>query len=311
MCGGFWPADQKLYLTDKAEYFRRLDQVVHAAEEAHIGLIPSLFWNAATVPDLVGEPLDQLGNPQSRSVAYIRKYTEDVVRRYKNSPTLWGWEFGNEYTLASDLPNASEHRPAVWPQLGTPKERTARDELASQELHVAFVAFAKTVRRFDSARMITTGNAIPRVSAFHNSHGGTWESDTAAQFAAVCGATTRSRSTRSAFIFTRMTKTLIPEARPAWTHWWGWRFSRRPSGGKPLFVGEFGAAKTLGAMQERARFQELLSAIVKNRVPLSAFWVFDMTQQDADWNVTTGNDRAYMLSLVEQANTQLQAVSRK
>ncbi len=129
MCGGFWPVDQKLYLENKAEYFRRLDRVIQGAEENRIGLIPSLFWNVATVPDLMGEPLDQLDNPHSKSIAFIKNYTAEIVARYQHSPAIWGWEFGNEWNLGADLPNAAEQRPAVWPQLGTPATRSTRDEM--------------------------------------------------------------------------------------------------------------------------------------------------------------------------------------
>ena len=56
---GFWPKDMDLYQQDRAEYFRRLDGVVKSAEKHGIGLVPSLFWQFACVPDLVGEPMDQ------------------------------------------------------------------------------------------------------------------------------------------------------------------------------------------------------------------------------------------------------------
>ena len=55
----FWPAQYKLYQEDRAEYFARMDRVVRAAERHGIGLIPSLFWYSAAVPDIVGEPRDQ------------------------------------------------------------------------------------------------------------------------------------------------------------------------------------------------------------------------------------------------------------
>jgi len=45
MCGGFWPTDQKLYLTNREAFFQRLDRVVRCAESNHVGLVPSLFWN--------------------------------------------------------------------------------------------------------------------------------------------------------------------------------------------------------------------------------------------------------------------------
>ena len=50
MAGGFWPRYWHLYQTNPEDYFRRFDRVVRAAEDAHIGLIPSLFWHYPTVP---------------------------------------------------------------------------------------------------------------------------------------------------------------------------------------------------------------------------------------------------------------------
>lgn len=42
---GWGPDAFKLYLSDKAEYFRRMDKVVASAEKYHIGIICSLFWS--------------------------------------------------------------------------------------------------------------------------------------------------------------------------------------------------------------------------------------------------------------------------
>ncbi len=62
----------------------------------------------------------------------------------------------------------------------------------------------------------------------------------------------------------------------------------------------------MGKEKERAVFQELVEAIENQDVPLSALWVFDFPPQDKDWNVTFGNDRAYMLELVAKANSRMQ-----
>ena len=43
----------------------------------------------------------------------MRTYIREVVSRYVNSPAIWGWEFGNEYNLPADLPNAADHRPPI------------------------------------------------------------------------------------------------------------------------------------------------------------------------------------------------------
>jgi hypothetical protein len=145
MCGGYWPAEQRIFMTNRNVFFERLDRVVRCAETNGIGLIPSLFWYFATVPDLMGEPIDQLGNPHSASIAFIREYTTANVTRYRNSPAFWGWEFGNEYNLECDPPNHDSHRSAFQPTLGTLVTRTERDELEFGQLKVALQAFAETV----------------------------------------------------------------------------------------------------------------------------------------------------------------------
>ncbi len=90
-CGGFWPTEWGLYLTNKTTYFNLLDKTVKTAEKNNMGLIPSFFWYYACVPDIVGEPMDQLGNPNSKTIAFIKQYTKEVVERYKDSPAIWGW----------------------------------------------------------------------------------------------------------------------------------------------------------------------------------------------------------------------------
>lgn len=303
MCGGFWPAEHQLYLTDREAYFRRLDLVVRAAETEGIGLVPSLFWHYATVPDLVGEPVDQLGNPDSQSIAFIRRYTAEVVERYKGSPAIWAWECGNEYNLPADLPNAAEHRPPCQPQLGTPKERTARDDLKAAHVATAFAAFAQTARRIDPVRLIVSGNAIPRASAWHNGRENTWTPDTEEQFAEIL---LRDNPDPMNAISIH----LYPNAKNAYSggarsidEAVGLAMKHAARAGKPLFLGEFGADRKLGGRAEQqAAFEELLRAIEKHRVPLAAFWVFDFPSQNEDWNVTFTNDRAFMIERVSELN---------
>ena len=302
---GFWPVDWDIYLRDREAHFKLLDGVVTSAEKAKIGLIPSLFWHMSTVPDIVGEPVDQLGNPDSETIAFIRRYTKEVVLRYRNSPAVWAWEFGNEYNLHADLPNASKHRPPVWPTLKTARKRTKRDELTSQAMLTALSEFAKTVRKYDKHRVLITGHSVPRPSAYHNTKEKSWKSDSPRQFEQIL-----LRDNPDPF------DTICVHAYP--------KANRKYSAGadnltsmietiqrislkarKPLFIGEFGAPLTLGKEKERFAFLELLNAIETNRVPLSAVWVFDHAGQNKDWNITFDNQRSYMLKLIAKANQRM------
>jgi hypothetical protein len=304
MCGGFWPVDMKLYVENRPEYFRRLDLVVRAAEESGVGLIPSLFWYFPTVPDLVGEHLDEYGNPSSKSIEFIRRYTEEVVGRYKDSRAIWGWEFGNECNLDADLPNHSTHRPPAWPNLGGPDKRTERDELKFEEVRLAMVTFATTVRKLDRERIILTGHAVPRNSAWHNLKERSWVADTGEQFGEIL-------LRDNPDPFDTITIHAYPEKSGKYPggarsidELIGAASASAKQAGKPLFLGEFGTDKSLGE-REHALFEEFLAGIESHQVPLSAFWVFDYGPQSADRNVDFGNERSWMIQRVAQVNAKL------
>jgi len=291
MCGGFWPADNALYLEDRKEHFRRLDGVVRSARKHGVGLIPSLFWHASTVPDMVGEPRDQWGNPESRTHAFMRTYVREVVTRYGRSPAIVAWEFGNEYNLDADLPNAAQHRPPVVERLGTPGKRSERDDLTHEMIRTAFAAFAREVRRHDPRRPIATGSSLPRPSAWHQWKEGSWKKDTPAQFAEMLlGDNPDPLDTITVHVY-RDPARIAPSAAAA------------RKAGKTLFVGEFGTAgETTEA--RRKQFAELLRQIEAHRVEAAALWVYDYKRQ-TEWNVTAGNARAWQLDAVAAANRRI------
>jgi hypothetical protein len=288
---GFWPRDMKLYQTDRAEYFRRLDGVVKSAEKHGVGLVPSLFWLSSCVPDLVGEPMDEWANPSSKTRAWMRDYVREVVTRYRDNPAIWAWEFGNEYSLGANLPNAKDHRPAVHPALGTASARSERDDLTFDILRAAFAAFATEVRKYDPRRLILTGDSFLRESAWHQEHGGTWGKDTPEQFAEMLEKVNPDPvNAISVHMYEHNDQRLAMAM----------EVSRKMD--KPLFVGEFGApGETPKAMEDARR---LLKAIVDDGVPIGALWVFDLSSQQ-EWNVTGTNARAWQLDLIGEANREL------
>jgi hypothetical protein len=288
---GFWPNEQKLYQEDPQEFLRRFDDVVKSAEKHNIGLLPSLFWATATVPDLVGESTDQWGNPESRTRAYMRNFVRDVVTRSRNSPAIWGWEFGNEYNLVANLPNAAEHRPPVQVTLGTAKSRSEKDELTYATVRAAFVAFAKEVRKYDSSRVISTGNSHPRESAWHNWKEKSWTHDTPEQYAEMLRDDNPDPIDLISVHLYNVPKKIIEDTV---------ELSRRFK--KPLFLGEFNA---VGAADERAQFQTLLAAIEDAKVPLAALWVYDFKWQDRIYNVTWTDARSYQLHAIAEANARI------
>jgi len=303
---GFWPNEIKLYQTNKARYFLLLDEFVKSAETNGIGLIPSLFWFYAAVPDLMGEHINQWGNPNSKTIAFMRTYTSEMVSRYKNSPAVWGWEFGNEvYSYTDLLGQAINFLPKVAPTQGTPATRTIEDAVTTEILNVAVNEFITIVRKYDITRPIFSGNGMPSTNSYHRYKYQTWLQDSATDFTALLGVqnpsglgtlTLHPYPDQELKYFSGINATLSQIIQEAM------RSARELK--RPLFVGEFGSPKTLGAEKEAQKFYELLNAVVDNKVQLAALWVFDFSSQDADWNVTSTNSRKYQLDEIIKLNAQ-------
>lgn len=301
MCCGFSAKDMKLYREDKKEYFRRLDVVVHEAEKQRIGLIPTLFWNLPAISDQFGEPLDSLGDRDSRTVGFIRTYTQEVVGRYKDSPAIWGWEFANESVLSCDLPKDPHEYETMLRHGSTGSEHVRRD-LAFSQLKVAMKVFARTVREIDRDRIISTGNAVPRPAAYHNLHGSSWRMDTPGQFSDML-----ERDNPDPFDVVCVH--VYPNAK---SYYIGGaksldaaigliaRYAKQQD--KPLFIGEFGSDAQPDQAAEKKVFMDELNSIERCDVPLAAFWVFDLSSQNGHWNTTFDNARSYMIREVAKFN---------
>ena len=81
-------------------------------------------------------------DPGLESANYVR----EVVTRYRDNPTIWAWELGNEFSLHGDLPNA-EHAAAQNTSLPWHTRFPQRaDDLAYDMVHKAFTAFGTAVR---------------------------------------------------------------------------------------------------------------------------------------------------------------------
>ncbi len=311
---GFWPSDWDLYFSDPTEWFRRLDLVVKTAEEANVGLIPSLFWRTETYPDLVDEFNQEWANPQSKTSAFMRTYVREVVTRYRDAKAIWGWEFANEMNLACDLPNGMEFLGKQLPHLKVNLAKDERHLLTYRIAGAAWKAFATEVRLYDPYRFITTGNSMPRESAWHNATEKGWKQDSSAQaFEAFAWMSPAPNNVASAHFYPEIGNepvfgdakgiaavlTLLKD------------FATRL--GQPLFVGEFAAAAddkkgTLTMAQFREQQTAILDALLAARVDLAAYWVFDYSKdRKGPGLVRTDNEYAWVIGQIGEYNAKIRA----
>lgn len=307
--GGFFPDDWKLYFNDKEAYFQAFDRLVKDAREAGIGLIPSLFWYFPTVPDIVGEPVDQWGNPESKTHTFMKKYTTEVVTRYKDSPAIWAWEFGNEYLHECDLPDPKHGR--GWTgQFGMPAKRTARDKMYRKNVYVAYRAFAEIVRSIDPYRAILSGDTMPRPGAYHLWKTGEWGMDSKEQWQKIFLQDNEAMDALSAhFYYYSQDEKHQDGGLMGYGPKEQIKFMMEISqaANKPLFLGEFGPTPHERTKEEECRqFESILNWIQEYDVPMAALWNFDFPHElQTHWNITDKNHRVYMLESLRKANRKI------
>jgi hypothetical protein len=301
---GFWPKDNDLYRKDKASYFERLDRVVRAAEAAGIGLIPTLFWHFATVPDMSGEPVSAWGDPKSRTHRFMRRYTREVVRRYRGSSAIWAWEFGNEWNDHIDLPPRARYRASVVPELGTPAARTEADDLKLEMLVTDYAEFAKEVRRHDPYRAISAGSNLTRASAARRNSMGDGP-DPLNDWTWMLLRQNAPFPLISVHVYLNR-HDYFPEPPAALPELLEFLVRIGYASRKPVFLGEFGtvAGNRTDGVDE---FRTLLDAIEKARVPLSAIWNFGPRRlgDGINWNIYFGNPNEWMLGEIAKANARM------
>jgi len=317
---GFWANHMKQYQHDREGYFKRLDAVIASAQENGIGLIPTLFWYYACVPDLVGEPMEQWGNPESKTIAFMREYIKDVVLRYKNNPTIWAWEMGNEYLLETDLGAGDndpvQFRPWILSEFGTPTSRSERDDITFEQVIVAYDEFAKVLKEIDPDRPLITGDAIPRISAFHMRTDDSWDIDALEEFKQnLLEATPEPYKVVSIHFYPEIHHPRFGEQEPRSMKDLFSLFNKiATQSGKALFIGEFGVTLPKDELDPELRkkeFVETVDAIEASGTALAAFWVFDFINPYDDpfqeKRITRiGNEYEWTLDVIAEANERLQ-----
>ena len=349
LAAGFWPKDWNLYFTNKTEYYRRMDFLVQQAEQKGVGLILDLFWTPTTVGELVDDavaagylipgadfvadsPLNtnylgqatfaeyrkDLGRRDSGSNALIAYYTREMVGRYARSPAVWGWEFGNEYNLAVDLPNIATQRPTRSPSLGQnlPAESSSvpawsgKEDITRDDILVAKQTFANVVRSIDTWRFIMSGDSTPRPSACSNWKSHTWTINTRTDLAKVIPMDNPAP-------MDTVTLHHYPEKpggavvyyfsdAPVTNEWLTGNYKARidyfvtnsAALNRPLIVGEWGAIGDGTTDDEKTTFHRFMQALIDAHVQLSLMWTFDtrnigMTNQ---WWIQTGQISGYPAS---------------
>jgi hypothetical protein len=220
----------------------------------------------------------------------MHEFATAIVDRYKTTRAIWAWEYGNEWNLMVDLPNAADFLPPTWTDLGNPATRDpVRDILATDIILPAMQEFADTVNRLDPGRPISTGHAIPRTSAWHLDQ---WKRGLLAYGPEIWTTDSYAQAKEIAIRQCPAPFDLLS------IHVYGSDVTRVPGyvqiaaeTGRTLYAGEFGAGTT-------TEFNSLLAAC--RAAPLAGVWAYDRVPEAAGdpMNTTATNSRNWMLRVL-------------
>ncbi|MCL5103609.1 MAG: glycoside hydrolase family 5 protein [Armatimonadetes bacterium] len=180
---GFYPRDMDLW-PQGDKYWKCMDELIAAARESGVRLVPVIMWNWYLFPDMANETMqDMLTNKDSRSRQYVDLYVSQIVGRYKNEPTILFWDIWSELNLGADL---EFMRPYGFSDLndvnhGSAAMRVRRDNYTTQQMIPFMRDLARLIRKIDPNHPISSGNSAPRPVAQHlrlKEGKGDWTQDT-------------------------------------------------------------------------------------------------------------------------------------
>lgn len=172
-CNIYHASELPLYFDKKEQYFANLTKLAQLCDEAHILLVPSVFWQIATLPEYYSEALEEWGNTNSDIYKFMLTYTAEVVDVLKGHKCIAAWEFGNEFNLAADIDIA-----------GYPN-------ITAVQIGTALKGFADVVASLDpQGRLISSGHSVMRNAQWHLAHENNWTTDSFSQYVEMTGVMT-------------------------------------------------------------------------------------------------------------------------
>ena len=292
-CGGYSYEYIRTYYENPDAYLSLLREIVSCAEELEIGLIPSFFWLKNAVPDYFDEPLRSWGRADSQTVEFLCSYTAAVVSTIKDSKAVFAWEFGNEFNLGCDLPNVTEHLPALPPH-STRTERTEEDYLSAVDVSYALTRFAETIHSLDdTGRMITSGNATLRPSQYHQLTENTWAQDSYEEYTQITAMfTPEGVDTISEHVYFTAQQTFGREL-SLWEYL-GYATQSAKEQKKAYFVGEWGG----GSSTDMWYYQAIGNTFVDAGVQRCLLWNFNLEEDSVEYSFSAESNRGQKLLTV-------------
>lgn len=279
---GFRPKTYRVgFVENQAAFLAAHDELVADAERRQILLIPSLFFNVASIPPYVTEDLQQWGVTGSATQTQMEAVISTIVPRYKNSPAIAYWEASNEadVRMGGGAPAYSIDVP-----METPAAWTAADDILAVHMRNFTQYFHDRVRNYDGGAAWSGSN--PRATASGN-QGWRGNFSKKCDFANVVQSIQNDDRTDTATLHPYENHGAYRTDYVGIGGYLSWMASRLRALGKPLIVGEFGVPDnfaTNGRSPDDA-FAEKAAAIRDSGIDLALVWDYLCSPNiDTQWD---------------------------
>jgi hypothetical protein len=191
MITGYRPAsmrdsrnDLREWIQNPPVFWSEMDQLMDDLDATGMRLVPTFVWNPVQFSALAGDNLGVfLRDPQSKSRQLLAKFLTEFIHRYKDRRTILFYELDNEMNLNADL-NLVDRCGDIGEDNCVWRNYTTEDMISFSADSV------RIIKSLDGTRKISSGQAMPRRSAWHLSKhpvfsltGPDWTEDTPEQFA--------------------------------------------------------------------------------------------------------------------------------
>ncbi len=274
------PGDLDLWIKDPAVYWAQIDELMDDLEAHDMRAVFTFLWNPVQFPAMAGETVRELlTDPKSRSAQLAERYIREFIERYKSRKAVMFFELTNELNLAADLDTVSRCKRELPPPQCQPKGNFTTDEM------IGFTRrLADQIRTLDPSRPVSSGFSTPRTAAEHLRARPEWITgqadftpDTIAQLEKNLADIHAGIDLISVHLYPNDGDRRFGAPVQPVTALLDVLKLAADKIGKPLFVGEFGDAKSLDGNLESYTVR-MLDRIVGHRIPYSAVWVWEFYQ---------------------------------
>ena len=251
------PGQFHFYFDQKQKYLENLDYLATLCDEAHILLVPSIFWQTESAPVYYEEGPAAWGAPSSKTYAYMLSYATDIVNTLKDHKCVAMWEFGNEFNLQADL------------------GITGRANIPAKDVETAYKGFADLVKTLDPhGRVIASGNSIMRNAQYHLMVFPSWDKDSYEQYKEITGIFNPDPMTGMSEHIYEEAREFSDKGKVGRSDQLSYAKQVAAELGKVYYVGEFTGPSCSDAMGDSLKVRKHFISYYAQRVQISMMWNF-------------------------------------